>query len=146
MVTLSEYAAQFIGDAYEWPAFDWCGTYVQAWLEYYGMTEKKTFKLSEDLTLDYNTDSWRSEEWGWEVGGEVFPDDLYDVEITFTKKPRPIKITSVVRHRNWPVWLDSGKPIYFVVKAIVGDKAWIGYKDQNHEDMLTSLDRLYFDE
>lgn len=110
------------------------------------MTEKKTFK---NPSLDYVVieESWGANpKWGWEVNELDFPEDEWDMEVTFTRKVKPVQVDSVVRHRNWPTWLDSGEPIYFVVKAIVADNAWIAYKDQKREDMLTSLDRLYFDE
>lgn len=113
------------------------------------MTEKMTFRVDQrSLGRDYN-------DYGWIVSGietvvaegvNHFDDDKWDMEVTFTEKVKPVQVDSVVRRRNWPTWLDSGEPIYFVVKAIVADKAWIAYKDQKREDMLTSLDRLYFDE
>jgi hypothetical protein len=139
-MTLSEYASRFIGNAYEWPGFSWCEVYVQAWMEYYGMTEKKTFNTKTgNGSLQYANGHYF-------YGGHEFPADDWDMEVIFTKKVKPVQVDSVVRHRTWPTWLDSGEPIYFVVKAIVADKAWIAYKDQKREDMLTSLDRLYLDE
>lgn len=79
------------------------------------MSKSKTFKLSNELTLDYNTDSWHSDGWGWEVGGEVFPDELYEVEITFTKKLKPIEVGQLVEiydDESYPwqgtvSWFDS---------------------------------------
>lgn len=76
-----------------------------------------------------------------------FNESDWDIEVTFTRKAKkPIVVEAVVRHRNWPVWHDSGEPIFFVVKAIIEDQAWIGYADKNREDMLTSVERLYFDD
>lgn len=104
------------------------------------MTETKTFKEPVDFAWCFQPRAY------WQTVGQRFYSDEWDMEVTFTRKVKPVQVDSVVRHRNWPTWLDSGEPIYFVVKAIVADKAWIAYKDQKREDMLTSLDRLYFDE
>lgn len=109
------------------------------------MTEKKTFKNVSSVINTFDPEhTWLVE--GFRLANNTFTHREWDMEVTFTKKPKPVEVGSVVRHKNWPVWLDSGEPIYFVVKAIVDKQAWIGYKDQKREDMLASLDSLYFDE
>lgn len=110
------------------------------------MTEKKTFKNPRVTSyIDKVWIGW-GEPYALDQGTVEFPKDKWNWEVTFTKKPKPVEVGSVVRHKNWPAWLHSGEPIYFVVKAIVDKQAWIGYKDQKREDMLASLDSLYFDE
>jgi len=106
--------------------------------------EKKTFK--NPFHISHSSDWIEVYEIENTELSKNFNEYDWDFEITFTNKVKPIRINSVVRHRNWPVWMETGEPIYFVVKAVIGDQAWIGYKDRNREDMLTSLDRLYVDE
>lgn len=77
------------------------------------MSKSKTFKLSSELTLDYNTDAWHSSEWGWEIGGEVFPDSLYEVEVTFTKKNKELTIGELVEVYDDEPYPWQGKVLWF---------------------------------
>ena len=88
------------------------------------MSKSKTFKLSNELTLDYNTDAWHSDGWGWEVGGEVFPDELYEVEITFTKKVKPPRVGDKA--------LSPSGVSECEIAAIDGDEVWLRYSDGSH--------------
>lgn len=116
MTTLSEYAARFVGEGYEWPSFDWCGTYVRAWMEYYEMTEKKTFKITGpgDGQVLHDTDvSW------YACCGHTFELSEWDMEVTFTKKVRPVEVG------QWREIDTPGHEACVYVLAIHGDLAWV---------------------
>jgi hypothetical protein len=81
------------------------------------MTEKKTFKNPE---LDYNTDAWHSNEWGWSVDNEVFPEKDWDMEVTFTKKVKPVEAG---QRRTYKAGSLSEELV--TVIAVSGDLVWV---------------------
>lgn len=66
------------------------------------MSFSRTFK---NPAIDYNTDCWHSDGWGYEIEGEIFEENLWDMEITFTKKNKVINIGDQV-----DVYDDEGYP------------------------------------
>src|SRR5690242_7978686 len=100
------------------------------------MTEKKTFKNPD---LEYNTDAWHSRDWGWAVGGEVFSDFEWDMEVTFTKKVKPFKQDDLV------ILLGGGE--LATIQWIMDDLAWVNvvasangaYRDSHHVVKLSEL-------
>lgn len=85
------------------------------------MSEKKTFKVDGRLLgRDYNG-------FGWIVAGvdtvvtkgvNHFDDDEWDMEVTFTKKEKPLAVGDKIRDSQG----DTA-----VILAIDGDKVWLKY-------------------
>lgn len=88
------------------------------------MTEIKTFKNPD---LEFNTDAWHSDSWGWQVEDEIFEQGLWDMEVTFTKKVPQIKAGDNVTYALWDntttTWLVVAvcRDVIFIDN---GNKAW----------------------
>ena len=99
------------------------------------MTEKKTFKLGNELTLDYNTDSWDVDEWGWEVGGKIFPDSRYEVEVTFTKKQPKHEVGGTCK------WSECGGTLNCIILGVNGSWVWIS-EDPEDDGWIVDVNDL----
>lgn len=83
------------------------------------MNEKKTF--SGRVDIDSRTDGWSVEDFNTSFtteGLHWFANDEWDMEVTFTKKAKPIQIHSIVEDLEG----NTGR-----VVSVQGDKAWVHY-------------------
>jgi hypothetical protein len=91
------------------------------------MTEKKTFKHPLGLTSAFGevnqlmrtAQTPKYEIYTEESGYEEFPLDAWDIEVTFTKKVKPLAVGDVVRFDSWD-------RVYSVtILAIDDDTYWV---------------------
>lgn len=81
------------------------------------MTEKKTFKNVSSVINTFDPEhTWVVE--GFRMKSNEFTHREWDMEVTFTKKPKPIQINSVVED----LMGNTGR-----VVAVQADKAWVNY-------------------
>lgn len=95
------------------------------------MSTTRTFK---NPAIDYNTDCWHSDGWGYEIEGEIFEENLWDMEITFTKKAKPPKVGDKA--------LSPSGISECEIAAIDGDEVWLRYSDGSHSTI--DLDKLIY--
>lgn len=106
------------------------------------MTEKKTFKHPLGLTSAFGSLYAKDDEGGeYEIYSEAeglhrFPLDEWDIEVTFTKKVKPIQINSVVEDLAG----NTGR-----VVSVQADKAWVHYylNDSGRAVDFDCVERLY---
>jgi hypothetical protein len=85
------------------------------------MTEKKTFKGSVDI--DCRTDGWSVESWNdsisTQTGYDFFSTDEWDMEVTFTKKVKPVEAG---QRRTYRAGSPSEELVTII--AVSGDHVW----------------------
>lgn len=97
------------------------------------MTEKKTFKNPYDISkgideLGWGPDNYQEVIWVDETqsGATVsFPTEEWDMEVTFTKKPEPIKVGDTVKFL-------TGAYQAKVLMIADNDDVWLEFADQSH--------------
>lgn len=85
------------------------------------MSKKKTFK-NPDYVFTAGSPGSRD----WHVGDDTYPSRDYDMEVTFTKKVKPLAVGDVVRYDN------HNESRTATVIAIDEDQVWLKFNDGSH--------------
>jgi hypothetical protein len=87
------------------------------------MTEKKTFKNVSSVINSFEPEhTWLVE--GFRLESNVFTHREWDMEVTFTRKLKPITVGSAVRYSRW------GQEDYTVTVLAFHDGAyWVQHED-----------------
>lgn len=122
---IDEYASSFVGEPYSWGSWSVCEWAVQQTLKELGIvSEKKTFKNPTAVMRGESSASphyvWHVSDFYGSYAGEFDP-DLYELEITFTKKPAQFKIGDKVYTRHYEVYLYTVIGLYKNTVVVVNE-------------------------
>ncbi len=96
------------------------------------MSEKKTFK-NQRVQWSYEP---LMRKYGWTVEGiPIFFADEWDMEVTFTKKEKPLAVGDVIKYDNY----NGSKTA--TIMAIDDDQCWLKFSDGSHATW--ELDEVY---
>lgn len=101
------------------------------------MSEKKTFK-NPDLTVFNDGSGWKITPEGvttYSGSHKWFRSEEWDMEVTFTKKMKPLAVGDVIKYDNY----DGSKTA--TIMAIDDDQCWLKFSDGSHATW--ELDEIY---